>query len=62
MQYSEWARIYTRPKNNYSKFQTNFEKKYLLKFIFSKDGTMINPLIHGGKRSHTYLKKAATKS
>ena len=38
-------------------------KKYLLKFIFSKDATVINPLIHGGeKKGHTYLKKTAAKS
>ena len=37
-------------------------KKYLLKFIFSKDATMINPLIHGGEKRSHILKKTAAKS
>ena len=40
----------------------NFEENVFVKFIFSKDATMINPLIHGGKKGHTYLKKVATKN
>ena len=43
-------------------FRQISRKKYLLKFIFSKDATMINPLIHRDKKGHTYSKKAATKS
>ena len=44
-----------RPKTNYSKFQANFEEEVFVEdFFFGKDATMINPLIHGGKkRSHT---------
>ena len=37
-------------------------KKYLLKFIFSKDAVMINLLIHGGKKGHMHLKKVASES
>ena len=43
-------------------FRQISREKYLLKFIFSKDATMINPLIHRDKKGHTYSKKAATKS
>ena len=31
-------------------FRQILRKKYLLKFIFSEDVSMINPLIHGGKK------------
>ena len=37
-------------------------KKYLLKFIFSKDAVMINLLMQGGKKGHIYLKKVAPES
>ena len=30
--------------------------------MFSKDATVIIPLIHGGKKGRTYLKNAAAKS
>ena len=40
-------------------FRQISRKKYLLKFIFSKDATMINPSIHGVKKGYTYLNKAA---
>ena len=55
-------RIHTRPKNNYSKFQANFEDKVFVEVYFSKNATVINPIIHGGKKSHRYVKKAAAKS
>ena len=43
-------------------FMQILRKKYLLKFIFSKDAVMINLLIHGGKKGHIYLKKVAAES
>ena len=46
--------VYMAPILNFRQIQG---KKYLLRFIFSKDPTMINPLIHGSKKIHTYLKE-----
>ena len=42
--------MHYRPKNNYSKFQGNFEKK------------VFDPIIHGGKKDYRHLRKAAAKS
>ena len=43
-------------------FRQISSKMYKLTFLFSKDTTMINPLIHGGNKGHTFLKKAAAKN
>ena len=54
-------REFTRTLKITYKFETNFDEK-VLKFLFNKNATVINPLIMVVKKGHTYVKKAASKS
>ena len=54
-------REFTRTLKITYKFETNFDEK-VLKFLFNKNATVINPLIMVVKKGHTYVKKAAAKS